>query len=289
MTLKPSVLVAYGLLLVLLLFAPLAKAEFQVKVYAEKTNEGYALYADNLEFAPVSIQLEFSMLNLSLSRDQEQVYVIGSQAERVLLTTLTILDKRKAHRYSFQYLVNWGDHTNTNYDKDYGYDLPYQKGGKFKLIQGYHGSFSHHGENALDFRMPEGTEIVAVRDGIVVQVQDQNNEGCPEDRCKGFNNFILIYQEDGTFANYSHLLQNGSTVKVGDKVSQGEVIGRSGNTGFSSEPHLHLVIFTQQMNHRITRETKFKVGNGSDSQILSEAHEYLKAYGEGGGSDFLPQ
>lgn len=80
----------------------------------------------------------------------------------------------------------------------------------------------------MDFKAPEGTDIVSPRAGSVVRV-DWNtayNGGCVE-----------VKYDDGTLARFLHL--SSSTVKPGQRVAAGQVLGLSGNTGRSTAPHLH--------------------------------------------------
>jgi len=55
-------------------------------------------------------------------------------------------------------------------------------------------------------------------------------------------NHILILHEDGTLGVYSHLSPNHTTVSFGQRVDAGTLIGYSGNTGYSSGPHLHFAV-----------------------------------------------
>ena len=172
----------------------------------------------------------------------------------------------------------WSEFYKTDYDKNYIYALPYPISNKFKIDQAYNGKLSHQNENSLDFTMPVGTNITAVRDGIIIKVVDENNKNCGTQACKKYNNFILIYHPDGTFAEYSHIKQNGSKVKVGEKVLKGQTIAYSGNTGWSTGPHLHLVIFQQKLMERKTLQTQFMTGNGEKVEYLMEKKEYSKNY-----------
>jgi murein DD-endopeptidase MepM/ murein hydrolase activator NlpD len=53
---------------------------------------------------------------------------------------------------------------------------------------------------------------------------------------------VKIYHSDGTFADYVHLRYGGVLVEVGEEVRAGDVIGLSGNTGYSTQPHLHFAV-----------------------------------------------
>ena len=57
-------------------------------------------------------------------------------------------------------------------------------------------------------------------------------------------NHVIVAHDDGTFAAYAHL-RRGSAIALGGSVVAGDVIGRVGNTGNTSEPHLHV----QLMDH----------------------------------------
>jgi murein DD-endopeptidase MepM/ murein hydrolase activator NlpD len=75
------------------------------------------------------------------------------------------------------------------------------------------------------------------------------------DRC---NNYVLIRHADGTLGHYCHLQKGGVLVKVGQTVTAGEPIAHSGNTGFSTGPHLHFCVFmTRNGRERVSLPVKF--------------------------------
>ena len=108
-------------------------------------------------------------------------------------------------------------------------------------IQGNHGPSTHTGtlEYAVDFRLPVGTPIVAARAGRVAAVCSHFVKGGLDSKFRPRANFVAVQHSDGTYARYFHLRHNGVSVKKGDFVSPGDRLGLSGNTGFSSTPHLH--------------------------------------------------
>lgn len=115
-----------------------------------------------------------------------------------------------------------------------------------RVDQGFEGAFSHHdlaNRYALDFALPEGTPVLAAREGIVLQVEDGFSEGGP-DRAStaGGANLVRILHRDGSMAIYAHLAPAGISVRPGQWVKAGEQIARSGHTGLSTAPHLHFAV-----------------------------------------------
>ncbi|MEO8333444.1 MAG: M23 family metallopeptidase [bacterium] len=84
--------------------------------------------------------------------------------------------------------------------------------------------------------------IVAVKDGIPENVPGVNSRAVPITLETVGGNHVIIDIGGGRFAFYAHLKPGSLRVKVGDAVKRGQVIGLVGNTGNSTEPHLHFHI-----------------------------------------------
>ena len=122
-------------------------------------------------------------------------------------------------------------------------DLPFCKGKSYKIVQGYNGKYSHHTDYsryAIDFGLQTNDTICAADDGFVVGVIKDYTIGGNDKRFEEFANYITLYHpHSGLYTQYAHLKNNGSFVKVGDTVKQGQAIGLAGMTGFTSIAHLH--------------------------------------------------
>ena len=96
--------------------------------------------------------------------------------------------------------------------------------------------------------LAQGAEILSVGDGVVVATKDsipENNPGIPGHRAVPVTletiggNYIVIDLGRSRFAFYAHVQPGSLRVKVGDRVRRGQVIALLGNSGNSTEPHLH--------------------------------------------------
>jgi len=101
--------------------------------------------------------------------------------------------------------------------------------------------------HAIDFAAPLGTPVTAARAGTVMQIDDGHPDaplGVTPARGSRAN-FVRVLHDDGTMALYAHLQQGSIVVMPGQPVGVGTVLGRVGNSGDSTAPHLH---FTAQVN-----------------------------------------
>jgi hypothetical protein len=249
----------------------------QAKVFHEPKTEGFLLYANNPALYPVSVLLDIRATNLVFSAGTNRLFVIPAGAEKFKLGEF---DLDRPGRYGLNYTYKWtlGDVTISKIDDQIAYDLPFETGKSFRLFQGYFGSFSHTDEYALDFSMPEGTPVVAAREGKIVQIVIDNNQGCPSKDCQTYNNYITIMHPDGSYARYVHLQYKGAKLPLGSEVKRGDIIGYSGNTGWSSGPHLHFVSFLGKFDGWRTIPTKFRMGKGEENILLEEGQTYKKGY-----------
>lgn len=118
---------------------------------------------------------------------------------------------------------------------------------------------------AYDFRMESsgkeakleeftvyGKEVLAPGSGIIIQVIDGSIDVLPgeRDRSVGVGNAIIIDHQNGEYSLLCHFKHNSITVKVGDKVKQRDVIGLCGNTGNTTQPHIHFNLQDGPLMHK---------------------------------------
>ncbi|MCH8242191.1 MAG: M23 family metallopeptidase, partial [Planctomycetes bacterium] len=120
------------------------------------------------------------------------------------------------------------------------FHLPWPAGERFRVTQG-NGGFSTHMELfAWDFPMPVGSPVLAAAAGVVVDLRDRVGGSSEDEQGESqAENFVAIDHGGGLKSIYAHLEFQGVAVSIGQVVPAGQVIGYSGNTGFSTAPHLH--------------------------------------------------
>ncbi len=243
-----------------------------VSVYLKTTQSVIKIFANNQNPYPVSLELELILTAIETKEGLPEFFLIPAMTDSVLLTEL-VVPKQAGSSFKFNYKFWTGDFGAIHENK-YVYTLPFEEGEGFMLHQGYDGTISHQGKFALDFSMNIGTPVHAARNGKVIKVKEDSDFGCPKLDCVDLANMITILHDDNTFAEYVHLKYNGAVVSVGDSVAAGVLIGYSGNTGYSTGPHLHFVVNRASRYGYKTVPTLFRL-NKSKIAYLIEGRKYF--------------
>jgi murein DD-endopeptidase MepM/ murein hydrolase activator NlpD len=212
-----------------------------VKVSSRREGDVTRIFVQNFERSEVTMTFDFSLVNLK--GDVNFPYTATFAPGETVAFALSPKDPGRPWEFSYTNYYKLGS-TLAVHDNSL-YSLPYAPGRAYKVTQAFGGSFSHRGSNkyAIDWKMPEGTTIYAARGGLVVKVKDDSDRGGGSLKYDRYNNYVLIRHDDGTLGHYCHLQKDGVKVIPGQVVRTGDTIALSGNTGFSSGPHLHFCVF----------------------------------------------
>jgi len=126
------------------------------------------------------------------------------------------------------------------------YRAPFAVATVYRVSQAYPDHVTHVTPDslyAIDIALPDGTAVYAARAGTVINVRHDGFRGGTVSVMADQANLIEILHDDGTIAVYGHLHWDSIRVRIGQHVALGEYIADSGNTGFSSGPHLHFAVW----------------------------------------------
>jgi len=129
------------------------------------------------------------------------------------------------------------------------------------------GAYSGSGHNGVDFRASQGTAVRSALSGVIVATG--NTDQYPG--CYSYGKWVLVRHNNGLTSLYAHL----SVINVGqgEPVSTGEIIGYSGNTGYSTGPHLHFTVYVSDAVQIVRLGDIKKITNCGSAYIPIAPHE----------------
>ncbi len=246
-----------------------------VTLRREDVSGGIRIHARNRWHGPVQVGLDFTEArNVRSTPSLPADLVIEGFGEAPLLD-IEPIDKRQGWEYQLSYLAVPGDPDAA--PRAYRYRPPFRTTGRFYIGQAFNGATTHQDDQsryAVDIGMPVGTPILAARSGVVMHAEeDYFGSGLDPERFAGRANHVRVLHEDGTMALYAHLDLESVSVRPGQTVRTGELLGLSGNTGLSSGPHLH---FSVQRNTGLKLVSiPFVFENGTPEGREPRAGEWL--------------
>ena len=204
------------------------------------------LMAYNEYYVPVEIAVNIQSISGMQypDPDKELRWVVPARTDLSLISLDLLEDGSTAFlEYQFQYFA--GD-PNARHRPGGAYRAPFAISKDYPITQAFPEVATHTTHDSLyavDIAMPIGTDIFAARSGVVFDVATSNFQGGLDPVRDGPTaNVVRIMHDDGTYAIYAHLNTNSIRVRPGDRIRRGQYIADSGNTGFSSGPHLHFAV-----------------------------------------------
>jgi murein DD-endopeptidase MepM/ murein hydrolase activator NlpD len=131
----------------------------------------------------------------------------------------------------------------------------------------------------VDFPAALDTDLIAIADGVIQQVEENFQDGCAPPACPVFGNFILVRhtrqhydrttgQMAYVYSLYAHLSWQGAFVAPGNNVVAGQVIGDVDDTGRSTGNHLHLqIMIDSNANRTVTYPLTWTESNSRNPEL----------------------
>ncbi len=227
---------------------------FQIKKILEKDKTYEQIRKEDLEIEKEKLKTKQTSLNIVKDEQKKELTITKNQESNFK----NILAERKKQKEAFEKEM-------FDYEKKLKYVLnpsSIPKSGssalawplevvritqRFGITNASKRLYASGSHNGADFGAKIGTPVLSMGDGVLV------DQGDTDASCRGvsFGKWILIKYNNGLASTYGHLsklnLQTGATVKTGD------IVGFSGNTGYSTGPHLHVSMYPADAVNAIAR------------------------------------
>ncbi len=221
---------------------PVSELPAKVSVRNRGTTDAPILTVINDYYGPVEVEISGERIENMEVRPSLPARVVAPARAETPMVNLRSTGSR--WRYAYQVRAVLGDPAATH-KPDQPYAPPFASGQRFPIGQAFNGAFSHqHPQSryAVDIGMPLGTPVRATREGVVMEFAADFLDGGPDEKYRERANAVRVLHADGTMAVYAHLQANSVRVSPGQRVERGAWLANSGNTGYSTGPHLHFAI-----------------------------------------------
>jgi len=230
------------------------------------TDEDRTIVFVNSTGGPVTVELSLiDAVNVRSEPEQMPARVVLPGLSETRALHIVAINPAAGYRYRYKYTYLPGDYL-AQPDASVSYRLPFSSQSALRISQAFDGTYSHHdaaSRYAVDITMPEGTPVVAARDGVVMTVEsDYYGNGQDMAAYGDRANNVRIVHADGTMAVYAHLQLESARVQVGEHVRAGQVLALSGDTGYTTGPHLHFCVQRNVQMELISVPFKFSGAQG---------------------------
>jgi murein DD-endopeptidase MepM/ murein hydrolase activator NlpD len=253
------------------------EAKLDLEVTRRDDDESTKLVAINGCLCVVTVEVAILRSQIaSLGAGAQLRDSLAPQSEKVLALAPGAANKSK--ELIFQWKAALGSPYATHAPPG-PYRIPFGVGSSYLVTQAFPVRITHvtaDSAYAVDFALPDGTPVYAAREGVVINARHDAFKGAIDPVLLDQANVVEILHDDGSIAVYAHLHWDSIRVRIGQHVKRGEYIANSGNTGFSSGPHLHFAVLVNSGFEDVSVPVLF-AGSGGDT-VVPVTHTKLTAY-----------
>lgn len=221
---------------------PVSELPARISIRNRGTQDAPVLAAVNDYYGPIEVEISAERLRNMRAEPPLPVRVVAPARAETIVVALKPTGPRWGYAYRVRAVL--GDPA-AEHRPDGSYMPPFAPGQRFPIGQAFDGAFSHqHPQSryAVDIAMPLGTPVRAARAGVVMEIAHDFLDGGTDPKYQTRANAVRVLHEDGTMAVYAHLQPDSVRVAPGRRVERGAWLANSGNTGFSTGPHLHFAV-----------------------------------------------
>ncbi len=266
---RAAILVLHLFLLLLLTQGTWGEILSDPVSYTKETGAGFEVITfSNSSQVPVTLKLDWQLNNVSV-RGPKEMLVLPAKG-RVRGPRVERANPSSAWSYRWTYTYNFGSYAVEK--PSTAFEIPWPRGQAFTVGQAFGGAKSHDGDlrYAVDFPMPEGVAIHAARAGLVTHLEQRYSEGGWRKDLFEKSNYVILAHTDGTLSRYLHLRHRGAAVHLGQWIDEGQLLGYSGNVGYSNGPHLHFEVCRPRRSDLKTASIPFRMLQNGQSVIPVE-------------------